>query len=80
MCRRSLFHTTIVRVSHKIPQDEYDQADLLYRKAIEIGERELEPDDPDLATWRNNHAGVLVSLVRAARGIPLAPDRVLVNH
>lgn len=31
-----------------------DEAEPLYRKAVEIGETVLGPDHPDLATWLNN--------------------------
>lgn len=37
-----------------------DEAEPLYRKAVEIGESVLGPDHPDLATWLNN----LATLVR----------------
>lgn len=37
-----------------------DEAEPLYRKAVEIGESVLGPEHPDLATWLNN----LATLVR----------------
>lgn len=45
-------------------QGRYDEADPLYLRAIEIGERTLGPDHPDLAKWLNNRAGLLESQVR----------------
>lgn len=42
-----------------------DEAEPLYRKAVEIGDDVLGPDHPDLATWLNN----LATLVRD-RGDP----------
>ncbi|CAN0344597.1 unnamed protein product, partial [Ectocarpus sp. 6 AP-2014] len=36
-----------------------DEADPLYLRAIEIGEKTLGPDHPDFATSLNNRAGLL---------------------
>ena len=48
-------------------QGKYDEADPLYLRAIEIGEKTLGPDHPDLATRLNNRARLLESQVRAVR-------------
>ncbi|CAN0453882.1 unnamed protein product, partial [Ectocarpus fasciculatus] len=40
-------------------QGKYDEADPLYLRAIEIGEKTLGPDHPGLATWLNNRAELL---------------------
>lgn len=42
-------------------QGENEEADLLYVRAIAIGEKTLSPDNSDLATWRNNRALLLES-------------------
>mmetsp|Transcript_23131 Transcript_23131/g.72501 ORF Transcript_23131/g.72501 Transcript_23131/m.72501 type:complete len:131 (+) Transcript_23131:247-639(+) len=47
-------------------QDRYSDAELLYRRAIAIGEKALGPAHPDLATWLTNLAGLL----RAQVGLP----------
>ena len=46
---------------------KYDKADPLYLRAIEIGEKTLGPDHPDLATRLNNRAELLRAQVRAFR-------------
>ena len=40
-------------------QGKYDEAQPLYRKAIEIGEKTLGKDHPDVATRYNNLADLL---------------------
>ncbi|CAN0356259.1 unnamed protein product, partial [Ectocarpus fasciculatus] len=45
-------------------QGKYQEADPLYLRAIEIGERTLGADHPDLATRLNNRAGLLEKQVR----------------
>ena len=40
-------------------QGKYDQAEPLYRRAIEIDESVLGKDHPDVANRYNNHAGLL---------------------
>ncbi|CAM9531172.1 unnamed protein product, partial [Ectocarpus sp. 12 AP-2014] len=40
-------------------QGKYWEADPLYLRAIEIGEKALGPDHPDLGTWLNNRAVLL---------------------
>lgn len=40
-------------------QGEYEEADLHYTRAIEIGERILGPQNLDLAGWLNNRAVLL---------------------
>lgn len=44
-------------------QGLYEEADLLYVRAIAIGEKTLCPDNSDLAIWRNNRAQLLESQV-----------------
>ena len=46
-------------------QGKFEEADSLYLRAIEIGEKTLGPDHPDLATRLNNRAGLLRKQVRA---------------
>ena len=46
-------------------QGKFDEADPLYLRAIEIGEKTLGPDHPDLATLLNNRARLLQQQVRA---------------
>ena len=48
-------------------QGKYAEADRLYLRAIEIGEKTLGPDHPDLAKRLNNRAGLLGEQVRAVR-------------
>ena len=48
-------------------QGKYEEADPLYLRAIEIGEKTLGPDHPDLATRLNNRAWLLKKQVRAVR-------------
>ncbi|CAM9138218.1 unnamed protein product, partial [Ectocarpus sp. 13 AM-2016] len=48
-------------------QGKYAEADPLYLRAIEIGEKTLGPDHPALATRLNNWAGLLVKQVRTKR-------------
>lgn len=43
----------------------YEEADPIFLRAIEIGKKTLGPDHPTLATWLNNRAGLLHTLVRA---------------
>lgn len=52
-------HNTVAVVPF-IRAGKLDEAEPLYRKAVEIGESVLGPDHPDLATWLNN----LATLVR----------------
>ncbi|CAN0500846.1 unnamed protein product, partial [Ectocarpus sp. 8 AP-2014] len=40
-------------------QCDYTEADPLYLRAIEIGEKALGPDHPDIATRLNRRAGLL---------------------
>ena len=40
-------------------QGKLDEADPLYLRVIEIGEKTLGPNHPDLATRLNNRAGLL---------------------
>ncbi|CAN0281775.1 unnamed protein product, partial [Ectocarpus fasciculatus] len=42
-------------------QGKYEEAHPLYLRAIEIGEKTLGPDHPDLAVWLNNRAELLRS-------------------
>ncbi|CBN74654.1 kinesin light chain-like protein [Ectocarpus siliculosus] len=42
---------------HALGEDT--EADPLYLRAIEVGEKKLGPDHPDLATWLNNQAVLL---------------------
>lgn len=44
-------------------QGTYTEADSLYRRAIEIGERSLGSDHPDLGIWLNNRACLFKSQV-----------------
>ncbi|CAM9639559.1 unnamed protein product, partial [Hapterophycus canaliculatus] len=37
-------------------QGKYEEAGLVCPRAVEIGEKTLGPDHPDLATWLNNRA------------------------
>ena len=46
-------------------QGKYEEADSLHLRAIDIGEKKLGPDHPNLATWLNNRAGLLENQVRA---------------
>ena len=46
-------------------QGKFDEADPLYLRAIEIGEKTLGPDHPDLATLLKNRARLLQQQVRA---------------
>lgn len=50
-------------------QGKYEQADRLYIQAIEILERALGPDHPQVATGLSNRAGLLKSQVRAVRNV-----------
>ena len=50
-------------------QGKFDEADPLYLRAIEIGEKTLGPEHPSLATTLNNRAGLLEQQVRFARKI-----------
>lgn len=60
-------------MSHKstllLIQGKYEEADLLYLRAIEIGEKALVSDHPDLGTWLNNRAESLRAQVRAVISI-----------
>lgn len=40
-------------------QEKYDEADHLYLRAVEIQEKALGPDHPDLALSLNNRAEIL---------------------
>ncbi|CAB1106625.1 unnamed protein product [Ectocarpus sp. CCAP 1310/34] len=42
-------------------QGKYEEADPLYLRAVEIGEKTLGPDHPTLAVWLNNKAATGVS-------------------
>ena len=46
-----------------VPQGDYAGAKPLYERAIEIGEKTLRPNHPDLATRLNNLAELLESQV-----------------
>ena len=46
---------------------KFEDADLLYMKAIAIGDEALGPDHPSVAEWLNNRAAVLMEQVRAVR-------------
>lgn len=48
-------------------QGKYVEADPLYLRAIEIGEKTLGPEHPDLATRLNNRAELLKAQVSAVR-------------
>lgn len=50
-------------------QGRYGEADPLYVRAIEIGERALGRDHPDVATGLANRAGLLMAQV----GVVLCP-------
>ncbi|CAN0518413.1 unnamed protein product, partial [Ectocarpus sp. 12 AP-2014] len=52
-------------------QGKYTEADPLYLRVIEIGEKKLGPDHPDLATWLNNRAGLLYAQGKYTEGEPL---------
>ncbi|CAN0586242.1 unnamed protein product, partial [Ectocarpus sp. 12 AP-2014] len=52
-------------------QGIYDKADPLYLRAIEIGEKTLGPDHPDLATWLNNRARLLKAQGKYEEAEPL---------
>ncbi|CAN0601310.1 unnamed protein product, partial [Ectocarpus sp. 12 AP-2014] len=52
-------------------QGKYDEADPLYLRAIEIGEKTLGPDHPDLATRLNNRARTFPSYSRASTNKPI---------
>lgn len=45
-------------------QDKDAEADALFKRAIEIGEKSLGSDHPDLAVWLHNRAWVLTRQVR----------------
>lgn len=53
----------ILRV--RATQGKYEDAGLLYLRAIEIGEKTLGPDHPDLAARLNNRASFLAEQVSA---------------
>ncbi|CAF4728183.1 unnamed protein product, partial [Rotaria socialis] len=42
----------------KLNQGEYQQAVTFYEKSLEISQKTLSPDDPELATSYNNIGGV----------------------
>lgn len=50
-----------------VVQGKYAEADLLYVRAIDIGERILGPDHRDLAAWLGNRASLLAKQARACR-------------
>ena len=45
-------------------QGKYDEAEPLFRRAIDIGEKTLGPEHPNLATGLNNLARLLRAQVR----------------
>ncbi|CAM9377399.1 unnamed protein product, partial [Discosporangium mesarthrocarpum] len=49
----------------------FEEADPLYARAVDIGERTLEPNDPDLAVWMNNRAVTLRHQGRLDEAEPL---------
>lgn len=55
-------------------QGKYSEADLLYLRAIEIGEKALGPDHPDLATWLSNRALVLLK-AKLTAGVGILDDQ-----
>ena len=66
----SVFYVnTEIRLYHAIccVQGKYAEADPLFVRAIEIGEKALGPDHPNVATMLSGRAGFLASQVRAAR-------------
>lgn len=48
-------------------QGKYEEADPLHLRAIEIGEKTLDPNHPDLATCVHNRAELLKAQVGAVR-------------
>ena len=50
---------------------EYSVAEPLYRRAVDMGERLLGAEHPDLAVWLNNLAGLLHSTNRLSEAEPL---------
>jgi non-specific serine/threonine protein kinase/serine/threonine-protein kinase len=59
------------------PLGRYDEADELYREAIAIGSRILDPVDKDLALWRQNYAGFLcVERAEPELGIQLLGEAI----
>lgn len=61
-----LDHSRVVSSFRRF-QAKYADADPLFLRAIEIGEKTLGPDDPQLATLLNNRAGVLKDQVTAVK-------------
>ena len=43
---------------------KYDEAESLFHKAIEIGEKVLGKEHPDVAVWYSNRAGLFEMQVR----------------
>lgn len=62
-------HIAYSYLTGRMPPGKLDEAEPLYRKAVEIGDAVLGPQHPDLATWLNN----LATLVRD-RGDPEAAE------
>ncbi|CAN0333504.1 unnamed protein product, partial [Ectocarpus sp. 12 AP-2014] len=52
-------------------QGKYSEADPLYLRAIEIGEKTLGPDHPALATRLNNRAELLSAQEKYTEALPL---------
>lgn len=57
-----------------------DEAEPLYRKAVEIGEAVLGPDHPDLATWLNNLATLVKDRGDPAGAEPLQRRAVAIGE
>lgn len=57
-----------------------DEAELLYRKAVEIGEAALGPEHPDLATWLNNLATLVRDMGDPAAAEPLQRRAVSIGE
>ena len=52
-------------------QEQYTKAEPLYRRALEIREKVLNPNHPDLATSLENYALLLRDMNRAEEAVPL---------
>ena len=57
-----------------------DEAEPLYRKAVEIGEAVLGPEHPDLATWLNNLATLMRDMGDPAAAEPLQRRAVSIGE
>ena len=67
-CSRSNFKCSVTLLrSRQCFQGEYAEANRLYLRVIEIGEKTLGPDHLDLATTLNNRAELLRVQVRVIR-------------